>query len=185
MARPARVRLVETGSFLEDLRLDQALARFDRARTADEARAAKEQVLALGREAVPAALGELAKPQSPERFDVLLALLLRRVTADEVLVWLRESSQTWVLRAALAEVLGHFAGEVHAADASVRERIAAALAPLLRDPNAGVRIAAVDAIDLGGLVSDPHAFEALRTVAAQDPTPSVKQEAERVLDEAS
>jgi hypothetical protein len=178
--RPAAIH---TRSPVADLKLRLALAAFDRAQSWKESQEAQRRLLALGPEVVPSVLAELAEPQPPERFDVLVALLVKWKTADEAMDLARSEGAGWVLRASLAEALGHYADALHARDARTRERIASVLAHLARDSNAGVRIAAVEAIGLAKLTADPQTREVLRHVASGDPNADVKNEAQTVLEQ--
>ena len=166
---------------LGELKLKQALGAFDRTDSWEKARAARERLLALPVEVVPSVLRELGEPQPPERFDVLLRLLLKWKTLDDVLEILRAGANG-VLRASLAEALGYYASEIHAADEGARSRVAAALARLTRDQDVGVRIAAVEAIGLAGLAS--LLGEVLRERVNADINDSVRAEAAAVLEEA-
>jgi HEAT repeat protein len=172
---------IHTRTAAGDLRLRLALASFDRARSWEEIQAAQGTVLSLGPDVVPSILAELAKPQPPERFDLLLTLLMKRQTAEEVIELARSGVAVWVLRAALAEALGHYAESI--AGAPMTERIASALAQFARDAEPGVRIAAVEAIGLSKLGRDPQAREVLLHVASDDPNVDVKREAATVLAE--
>ena len=164
-----------------NLKLHEALVAFDRTRSWAETQAAQGRVLALGRDIVPSVLAELGEPQPPERFDVLLALLMKQQTADELIELARSGAAGWVLRAALAEALSHYAESLH--DAAVKERISSVLVQLSRDTEAGVRIAAVEAIGLSKLGADPQVREVLRRVASEDSNADVRREAKIVLDE--
>jgi len=164
-----------------NLKLHEALVAFDRTCSWAETQAAQGRVLALGRDIVPSVLAELGEPQPPERFDVLLALLMKQQTADELIELARSGAAGWVLRAALAEALSHYAESLH--DAAVKERISSVLVQLSRDTEAGVRIAAVEAIGLSKLGADPQVREVLRRVASEDSNADVRREAKIVLDE--
>ena len=164
-----------------NLKLHEALVAFDRTRSWAETQAAQGRVLALGRDIVPSVLAELGEPQPPERFDVLLALLMKQQTADELIELARSGAAGWVLRAALAEALSHYAESLH--DAAVKERISSVLVQLSRDTEAAVRIAAVEAIGLSKLGADPQVREVLRRVASEDSNADVRREAKIVLDE--
>jgi len=164
-----------------NLKLHEALVAFDRTRSWAETQAAQGRVLALGRDIVPSVLAELGEPQPPERFDVLLALLMKQQTADELIELARSGAAGWVLRAALAEALSHYAESLH--DAAVKERISSVLVQLSRDTEPGVRIAAVEAIGLSKLGADPQVREVLRRVASEDSNADVRREAKIVLDE--
>ena len=164
-----------------NLKLHEALVAFDRTRSWAETQAAQGRVLALGRDIVPSVLAELGEPQPPERFDVLLALLMKQQTADELIELARSGAAGWVLRAALAEALSHYAESLH--DAAVKERISSVLVQLSRDSEPGVRIAAVEAIGLSKLGADPQVREVLRRVASEDSNADVRREAKIVLDE--
>jgi hypothetical protein len=177
VVQPVETRLLEA-----DLKLQQALARFDRARSWEEYQPAQESVLSLGREVAPGVLAELAKPQSPERFDVLLRLLLKWKTAEEVLEIVAAPNAGWILRAALAESLRYYAD---AGDARTRERIAVALVRLARDEHDGVRVVAVEAIGLAGLSNDPDVARVLADAADHDPNPDVQDEAREILSKSS
>jgi hypothetical protein len=126
----------------------------------------------------PGVLAELAKPQPPERFDVLLRLLLKWKSAEEVLEIAASANVGWILRASLAEALRYYADD---GDARTRERIAVALARLARDDHDGVRIAAVEAIGLAGLSRDPEVARVLADAADHDPNLDVQEEARGIL----
>ena len=118
------------------------------------------------------------KPQTPERFDVLLRLLHRWRSAEEVLAISSVPDAGWQLRAALAEAIS-----LYAADAldPLRSRIASALARLAKDDHDAVRMAAVDAIGLAGLDREPDVAPVLREVAERDPNTDVRDEAGEIL----
>ncbi len=164
-----------------ELKLKQALQAFDTTTSWEEARAARDRVLALSVDVVPSVLRELGEPQPPERFDVLIGLLIKWNTIDEVLEILRAGETRGVLRASLTGALGYYASEIHAADEAARSRVAAALAALTRDLDVGVRIAAVEAIGLAGLSSGLR--EVLRERASLDSNDSVRAEAAAALEE--
>lgn len=176
--RSVRTSPVELRSWSDDLRLDLALASLDRTSSWEEFRAAHERALSLGREVIPAVLAELAKPQTPERFDVLLRLLHKWRSAEDVLAISSVPDAGWQLRAALAEALSRYAAD---APYPLRSRIASALARLAKDDHDAVRMAAVDAIGLAGLDREPDVAPVLREAAERDPNADVRDEAEEIL----
>jgi hypothetical protein len=176
MAQPA----TETN---RDDALLSALEAFDRARGWEAYRDAQERVCSLGAEVAPSVIAELSKVQSPERSDLLLTLLGKWVRLDEVLDLATRAESGWVLRSALAEALRYYAEDLHPSEARQRRRIAETLAALTRDGDAGVRIAAVEAIGLARLFEDPAAAAALQAAATSDPVASIREEAQRILAE--
>lgn len=161
--------------------LASALGEFDRARGWEAFRSTQERVLSLGPEVMPDVFAELAQVQGPERFDVLLRLVLKWKTAEDVLALLEPGEPSWCLRAALAEALAYYAEE--GSDPQLRTRIAQALAALATDSDVGVRITAVEAIGRGRLAAHEGARARLIELAASDPSPSVREEARHVLTE--
>lgn len=166
---------------LDELRLAQRLAAFDRARTDAERVSAQRAILALGADAVPSALAELSLPQPPDRSDVLLALLVKHESADSVIELARRATGTQALRAALADALARYSSAARSED--LRKRIAASLLSLARDPDTGVRSAAVDAIGLAGVIDDPAVKLLLQDAAEHDADPDVRAEARAILNE--
>lgn len=176
MAQPA----TETN---RDDALQRALEVFDRARGPDAYRDAQERVCSLGAEVVPGVIAELSRTQSPERFDLLLTLLCKWVRLDEVLDLATREESGWILRSALAEALRYYAENLHSSEARQRQRIVATLASLASNGDAGVRIAAVEAIGLARLFGHPAAAAALHAAATSDLVASVREEAQRILAE--
>jgi len=164
-----------------DLELKQALQAFDAARSWEESRAARDRVLALGPEAVPSVLAELSEPQPAEREDLLIELLLQWVSTDDLLEIVRSDEANLRLRGAIVEALGHRARDARASAASGR-RIVATLAHVAQDDDPGIRITAVEAIGMAGVVT-PEIEGLLRQIAAQDRNKSVQAEARAVLEE--
>ena len=163
--------------------LQQALLAFDRARSWEESRAARDRLLGLGPEVLPSALAELEHGQCPDRFDLLLALYVKWASPDETIALATSESTGWVLRSALAEGLGRFADIDRGTDARTVERIAACLARLARDADVGTRIAAVEAVGISRMAITPELRGALEDAAASDSSESVREEARMVLAE--
>lgn len=162
-------------------RLAHALEAFDRARSFEASQAARERLVALGPEVVPSALAELAKPQPPERFHAIAALLVRWTSAQE-LIAAALAAQEPGLREALASVLAHAAQSEGGADSGGRDEIIAALLRLASDPHPSVRLAAVESIGLVGS-RDARVRDALERIAAEDADELVRREARACLDE--
>ncbi len=176
-------RAIRPLSPLDELKLAQRLAAFDRARTDAERVAAQRAILALGAEAVPSALAELSLPQPPDRSDVLLALLVKHESPDSVIELASRATATRALRAALADALARYGSEARSED--LRKRIATALLSLARDADTYVRSAAVDAIGLAGIVGNPAVKLLLEDTAEHDADPDVRAEARAILNESN
>lgn len=177
-----RVRPVLKREPLEGMKLAQALLAFDRAHTSGQRRDAQQLVLALGYEVVPNVLAELSTPQPPDRADLLLALLVKRESADAVIRVAISDGAPWILRAAMAEALARYATGAQG-DSALRHRIASALATLARDSDLAVRSTAVDAIGLAGITDKLEIREILARIAEFDPESDVRAEARTILDE--
>lgn len=180
--RFVRVSPIHTRAPVADLELEQALAAFDRASSWEESREAQRRLLMLRPEVVPSVLEELAAPQPPDRFDVLLALLVRWEAPEQVIGLVRSPHAGPTLRAALSEALARYLDGEHGRDARLRERVAIVLAELARDRDSGVRITAIEALGLAGLAADPRCREVLRGIAFDDESESVRAEARAVLE---
>lgn len=172
--RYVRARPVHERSTQADLLLARALERLDRAGNPTKARSARESIRALGPSVYPSVLAELEQAQPPDRLDVLIDLLLRSVTADE-LVDVASRTVSATLRASLATALAH------AAKGSPAERVVRALLELTRDPDERVRFSAVEAIGIAELADRPVLL-ALNRIAEEDPSPAVRSEARSILD---
>lgn len=181
--RFTRVRPMFQRSPDADLKLEQALRAFDRTKSYEENQAAQQRILALSRDAVPSVLDRLAEPQPPDRQDVLMSLLVRWQSPDEVIELASAEAAGPILRAALAEALALYAGGPYEHDERVMQRVATTLARLARDSDAGVRVASVEAIGLAGLYTAPGVRDLLREVASDDASESVRAEAKSVLEE--
>lgn len=181
--RLLQVVRVQTRDRVPDLILRQALEAFDRARSYEEARAARERLLGIGPEVLPSVIAELSETQPPDRFDALLGLLLRWQRPDDAIDLALSEGAGPDLRAAMAEAMARHV-EADPGSAEVARRIGSALARLARDPDAGVRITAVEAIGLAGLAGAPELRELLRGVASDDGNDQVRREARQVLGEA-
>jgi hypothetical protein len=114
---------------------------------------------------------------------VLLTLLVRWESPDAVMELVHAEGTNWVLRSALAEALGRFVGGSYAENPETRARIATCLARLVRYPDVGVRIAAVEAIGICSLALTPDLRESLNHAASVDRSDAVRKEARLVLDE--
>lgn len=165
---------------VEDLKLRQRLERFDSAGSAEERAQAQRAILALGAAAIPSVIAELSSPQPPDRLDVLLALLVRRESAEIAIRLATERRATSALRMAMAEALARYTA---CAPPALRAQIARALLELARDRDVAVRSTVIDAIGLAGIADEPEVHELLQSVAEADADPDTRAEARAILDE--
>jgi HEAT repeat protein len=162
--------------------LRSALEAFDRARSWEASRAGQEQILALGPEVLPCLVAELSKPQDPERFDILVALLAKLVGAHELMDLAEAPDANPTLRSSVAEALGLCGETWNLSDAGIRSRAVDLLARLAADHHDGVRVEAVASIGRLGIATVPALRTLLARIATGDSNPQVRDEARFVLE---
>lgn len=161
---------------------EQALLAFDRARSWEESRAARDRILALGPEVLSGVVSEIAQPQPPDRLDLLLELLMRHQTFSETIEMARSADREPVLRASLASVLAHYVQSGQVTETSARRQICFALLDLAKDPDVGVRLTAVEALGLAEL-RETEVIDLLAELGEADPNDVVRAEARATLAE--